>query len=293
MDVAVTGANGFVGRHLIERLAGRHTVRALISARPGAERELPDHGASLDVRRVDVRNAETLRGAFAGIQAVVHTVAIPTEKHAKFADVNVAGAAHVVDEARRAGVRRLVHMSALGADPASPYPYLRSKGQGQALVVGSGIPHVVLRPSLLFGEGDDFFPRLRFSLLFPIVPVPGDGKARFQPVHVDDVAQALVAAIERDEIAGVHEVGGPEPVTYDDMLAETMRGTGRRRATLHVPVALMKPAAFVMGVLPDPPVTIAQLDLLAVDNTPARNALEPVFGVRPRPFRGALGYLRR
>ena len=248
----------------------------------------------MDVRRADVRKPESLRGAFDGIDVVVHTVAVPTERKQKFAEVNVAGVAHVVAEARRAGVGRIVHMGALRADPASPYPYLRSKGAGEALVTGSGIAHVVLQPSLLFGEGDDFFPRLAFSLRFPVVPVPGDGKARFQPVHVDDIAQALVAAVERREISGAHEIGGAEPVTYDEMLAETMRGTGKRRPTLHVPVPLMKPPAVVMGlVMSDPPVTVDQLDLLAVDNTPRRNALEPVFGVRPRPFKGALDYLRR
>jgi uncharacterized protein YbjT (DUF2867 family) len=294
MRVVVTGANGFVGRHAIARLLlGGHEVRALISERHGAEKELPGAGAKMDIRRGDVRKPESLRGAFDGFDAVIHTVAIPTERKQRFAEVNVAGVAHVVAEARRAGVGRIAHMSALGADPASPYPYLRSKGEGQAIVTGSGISHVVLRPSLLFGEGDDFFPRLAFSLIFPLVPVPGDGKARFQPIHVDDIAQALVAAVERREISGVHEVGGAEAVTYDDMLTETMRGTGKRRPTLHVPVTLMKPPAFVMGlVMADPPVTIPQLDLLAVDNTPGRNALEPVFGVRPRPFKGALDYLR-
>ena len=296
MRVAVTGANGFVGRHVVARLLlGGHDVRALISERPGAEKELPESGGrNLDVRRADVRKPESLQGALDGFDAVIHTVAVPTERKQKFADVNVAGVAHVVAEARRAGVGRIVHMGALGADPASPYPYLRSKGQGEALVTGSGIAHVVLQPSLLFGEGDDFFPRLAFSLLFPIVPVPGDGTARFQPVHVDDIAQALVAAVQRREISGVHQIGGAEPVTYDEMLAETMRGTGKHRPTLHVPVPLMKPAAFVMGlVMSDPPVTIPQLDLLAVDNTPRQNDLEPVFGVRPRPFKGALDYLRK
>jgi NADH dehydrogenase len=113
-------------------------------------------------------------------------------------------------------------------------------------------------------------------------------------VHVDDVAQALVAALERPDIAGVHEIGGPEPVTYDEMLAETMRATGKRRATVHLPAPLMKPPALVMGlVMSDPPVTTGQLDLLAVDSTPRQNAMEPVFGVRPRPFRGGLDYLRR
>jgi hypothetical protein len=99
--------------------------------------------------------------------------------------------------------------------------------------------------------------------------------------------------VERSDISGSHEIGGAEPVTYDEMLAETMRGSGKRRPTLHVPVRLMKLPALVMGVvMADPPVTVAQLDLLAVDNTPRANAIEPVFGVRPRPFKGALDYLR-
>jgi NADH dehydrogenase len=296
MRVAVTGANGFVGRHVIARLlSAGHDVRALISERPGAEAELPaPRGGALDVRRADVRRRESLSGAFDGVATVIHTVAVPTERKQKFEEVNVAGVRNVVDEARRAGARRIVHMGALGADPASPYPYLRSKGKGEAVVTGSGLEYVVLQPSLLFGQGDDFFPRLAFSLIFPVVPVPGDGKARFQPLHVDDIAQALLAAVDRPEIAGVHQIGGAEPVTYDEMLAETMRGTGKRRATLHVPVPLMKPPAMVMGlVMADPPVTVAQLDLLAVDNTPHPNALEPVFGVKPRAFRGALDYLRK
>ena len=296
MRVAVTGANGFVGRHVISRLLlGGHEVRALVSERAGAEKELlATPGRTVDVRRSDVRKPETLRGAFDGIDAVIHTVAVPTERRQKFADVNVAGVAHVVAEARRAGVGRIVHMGALGGDAASPYPYLRSKGKGEDLIRASGIPHVIFQPSLLFGEGDDFFPRLAFSLSFPVVPVPGDGKARFQPVHVDDIAQALVVAVQRSAISGTHQIGGAEPVTYDEMLAETMRGTGKRRPTVHVPVPLMKPPAVVMGlVMADPPVTVAQLDLLAVDNTPQRNALEPVFGVVPRPFKGALSYLGR
>src|SRR2546426_287049 len=218
MRIAVTGASGFVGRTLVARLRGTHDVRALISERRGAEEELPRAGSGMDLRRVDVRRAATLSGAFEGCEAVVHTVAIPTERKQRFAEVNVAGVANVIAEARRAGVRRLVHMSALGADPSSPYPYLRSKGEGQAFVVGSGIPYVVLRSSLLFGEGDDFFPRLAFSLVFPVVPVPGDGRSRFQPVHVDDLAQALVAALERPEITGVHEIGGPGPVTSDGVV---------------------------------------------------------------------------
>lgn len=292
--IAITGANGYVGRTLVRRLArerGPEAIQAIVRDRERARSELARE--DLPLRVVDVRDPASLRGAFEGCEALVHTVAIPTERGATFRDVNVRGVQHVVDEAKRAGVRRLVHISAVGADPSSPFPFLRSKGEGQATAERSGIPFVVLRPSLLFGPGDDFFPRLAFSLRFPIVPVPGDGRARFQPLHVEDLAECLLRALENDDLLGrAYEVGGPDAVTYDDLLSEAMAGLGVRRPRVHVPVRLMKPGALLLQlVLTDPPVTAQQLDLLKVENMPRPNEVER-FGVRPRPFRGALGYLK-
>lgn len=292
MTIAITGANGFVGRNLIALLledTAAREIRAMVRDPRTALRELP--GADLEIRAADVTRAESLRGAFDGCETVVHTVAIPTERKAKFVDVNVRGTENVVAEAERAGVRRLVHMSAIGADPQSPFPFLRSKGQGERAVTGSSVPSVALRPSILFGPGDDFFPKLGFTLHFPVVPVPGDGSARFQPLHVQDLAAVLRAAL-RGTAPGVYELGGPDVVSYDELLSETMRGYRKRRPRLHLPVPLMKPAALAMGlVMPDPPVTVAQLDLLKTDNVPSRNDIERVFGIAPRPFRGGLAYL--
>lgn len=293
MRIAITGANGFVGRHVIAALLEGEApdeIRAIVRDPDRAAAELPRAG--LDVRRADVTDAASLTGAFDGVDVVVHTVAIPTERHGRFERVNAEGTRAVVREAERAGVRKIVHLSAIGASPESPYPFLRSKGQGQAAVTASAVAHVVLRPSVLFGQGDDFFPRLRFSLRFPVVPLPGGGAARFQPLHVEDLARAIVVAA-RGPVTGVFEVGGPVPVTYRELLAETMRAYRIRRPTVPLPVALMKPAAFLFEhVLADPPVTVRQLDLLAVDNTPHPNAIDQVFGVRPRAFLGGgLSYL--
>ena len=292
MKIAITGANGFVGRNLIALLledTAARDIRAIVRDAATALRELPVDG--LDIVVADVTDPQTLRTAFDGCEMVVHTVAVPTERRATFEAVNVRGTEHVVAEAARAGVRRVVHLSAIGADPESPFPFLRSKGRGERAVTASGLEHVALRPSVLFGRGDDFFPKLGFSLHFPVVPVPGNGSARFQPLHVGDLAQAIRKAL-RGTMSGVHEIGGPDVVTYDELLSETMRGFRKRRPRLHLPVPLMKPAAFAMGlVMADPPVTVPQLDLLKVDNVPARNAIEQVFGIPPRPFRGGLGYL--
>src|SRR5207248_7365715 len=134
-------------------------IRALVHDPVRAAAELP--AGVPDVRGADVTDPPSLSGAFASIDAVVHTVAIPTERHGSFERTNALGTGAVVAEAERAGVRKLVHLSAIGASPESPYPFLRTKGEGQAAVEGSAVPHVVLRPSVLFGPGDDFFHRLR------------------------------------------------------------------------------------------------------------------------------------
>lgn len=293
MRIAITGANGFVGRNVITVLLGDEApgdIRAIVRDPGRAAAELPHVG--LDVRRADVTDPDSLRNVFDGMDAVVHTVAIPTERHGSFERINAEGTRAVVREAEAAGVRKLVHISAIGASPESPYPFLRSKGQGQAAVEASAVRHVVLRPSILFGPGDDFFPRLRFSLIFPVVPLPGGGSARFQPLHVEDLARTVRAAL-RGPMTGTFEVGGPAPVTYREMLEETMRAYRKQRLTVPLPVVLMKPAAFLFErTMADPPVTVRQLDLLAVDNTPHPNAIDQVFGVRPQAFLGGgLSYL--
>lgn len=296
MRVAITGANGFVGRNVIAVLledgpAG--DVRALVRDRSSSRSDLAALPGGLDLREADVTRPDTLVGAFDGVDAVVHTVAIPTERHGSFERINAEGTRAVVREAERAGVGKLIHISAIGASPDSPYPFLRTKGEGQAAVEASRIPHVVLRPSILFGPGDDFFPRLRFSLRFPVVPLPGGGTARFQPLHVADLARAIGVAL-RGPITGTYEVGGLVPVSYRQMLEETMRAYHRSRPTMALPVPLMKPAAFLFErTMADPPVTVRQLDLLAVDNTPHPNSIDQVFGIRPQAFLGGgLSYLR-
>ncbi|MBI2872985.1 MAG: complex I NDUFA9 subunit family protein [Chloroflexi bacterium] len=295
--VLVTGATGFVGRQVVRvlRAHGRpvralvHTsVRASVLAQTGAT-SAP--GSVLDL--------PSLRAAARGAEAVVHLVAIIRERPRRgltFQAVNYQGTRNVVQAARESGVRRLVHMSALGAQDNLRYPYLRSKWQGERAVMEGGIPYTILRPSILFGEGDEFLNSLAaVARALPVVPVIGSGRTRFQPISVEDVAECVARALDSPALEGqIVEFGGPHHLTYDDLMDIVVRTLRVRRAKLHVPVGAMRPAIAVMSaLLPRPPITGHELDMVAVDNVAELDSTRRHFDLEPRPVEGNIDYVRR
>jgi uncharacterized protein YbjT (DUF2867 family) len=295
MDVAVMGATGFVGRHLVPHLlAAGHEVRAL--SRGG--RRLPDWPPDR-VRSfaVDVVDGTGLDAALAGAEAVVHLVAIPRQGRGRtFEGTNVGGVERVVDAAAAAGVRRIVHLSVLGAVDDPELAYLRSKWRGEQVVRASGLEWVVLRPSLLFGEGDGFFTLIRTTLTWwspGVVALPGDGSARFQPLSVDDLAIAVERSIVEPARAGqTYELGGPEYLTYRQIVDAVMRATGKRRLKMSMPIPLLSALTLVTDrILPIFPVSHDQVRSLRMPNFTDLDAFERTFGVIPRPF--DVGYLGR
>jgi NADH dehydrogenase len=179
-------------------------------------------------------------------------------------------------------------MSQNGADSASPYRFLRSKGIAQDLVTASALRWTVLRPSVIFGPEDEFVNVLaRLIRLTPgIFPLPGGGRARFQPVCVDDVAGAIGAALDDDHtIGGLYALGGPAPLSLRQMVERILTAMQTGRAIVGIPVPLIRPiVALMQRALPNPPVTTSLLDLLAIDNTIPNNALTSTFGMEPTPF---------
>jgi uncharacterized protein YbjT (DUF2867 family) len=295
MDVAVMGATGFVGRHLVPHLlAAGHEVRAL--SRGG--RRLPDWPPDR-VRSfaVEVVDGTGLDAALAGAEAVVHLVAIPRQGRGRtFEGTNVGGVERVVDAAAAAGVRRIVHLSVLGAVDDPELAYLRSKWRGEQVVRASGLEWVVLRPSLLFGEGDGFFTLIRTTLTWwspGVVALPGDGSARFQPLSVDDLAIAVERSIVEPARAGqTYELGGPEYLTYRQIVDAVMRATGKRRLKMSMPIPLLSALTLVTDrILPIFPVSHDQVRSLRMPNFTDLDAFERTFGVIPRPF--DVGYLGR
>ncbi len=286
--VLVTGASGLVGTHACRELARRGwRVRALVRDQTLASRRLA--GVAAELRVGDIRDGGALAAALAGCGAVVHLAAIAIERAGEsYEQVNAQATATLLDAARGAGVDRFVHMSQNGASSTSPFRFLRSKGEAEDLVRASALRWTILRPSVIFGPEDAFVNVLaRLVRLSPgIYPVPGGGRARFQPIAVDDVARAVATVLEREDSAGaVHPLGGPAVLTLRDMVERVLLAMHAKRILVGFPVALLRPVvAVAQRVLPHPPVTTALLDLLAVDNTVPDNALSTVLGITPMPF---------
>jgi uncharacterized protein YbjT (DUF2867 family) len=287
MRIAVVGATGFVGRHLVAHLSGAgHRVVAI--SRSGARR--PDWDDAVETRAADVTTGAGLAAALEGADAAVHLVAIPRESGGRtFEKVNVEGTRRVVEAARDAGVRRFVHLSILGVTDDPRLDYLHSKWRGERVVRDSDLDWVVLRPSLMFGPGDGFFSLVRTTLKWwspGIVAIPGDGSARFQPLAVDDLAIAAERSILDAERGGsVYEVGGPRWVTYREIVDEVMGVTGMKRLKLGMPIPLLGALTSVTDrILPIFPVSHDQIASLQRPNYTELDAFERAFGVTPRPF---------
>jgi NADH dehydrogenase len=287
MKVTVIGATGFVGRQVVARLASSgHEVRAV--SRGGGR--LAGWGREVVPLAANVETGEGLGAALTGVDGVVHLVAIPRETGGRrFERVNVEGVRHAVDAARAAGARRFVHLSVLGAAEDPRLRYLHSKWRGERIVRESGLDWVVLRPSLLFGEGDGFFNLIRLTLKWwspGVVAIPGDGSARFQPLAVEDLAVAVERSLlEADRAGSVLELGGPEHVTYRQIVDRVMAATGMRRLKLGLPIPLLSALTAVTDrVLPIFPVSHDQISSLQQPNYTELAAYQRAFGVRPRPF---------
>ena len=287
--ILVTGATGYVGSHIVKRLAeAGQPIRGLVRNRRWAEAEGRLTGLKVEWVEGDVTRPETLAAAMQGVDTVIHTVAIAVEKGGRtYEGINVSGTVNVVDAAKAAGVKRFINICQLGADSTLPYRFLASKGKAQEYVRASGLAWTAFRPSVIFGPEDEFANT--FAKLVPIspliYPIIGDGQAAFQPVWVEDVATAVVTALDDDSTLSQElELGGPEVLTIEAIERRTLKAIGARRKLVRFPLPLLRVIVKAMeAVLPAPPVTTSLLDLLAVDNTTHHNSLER-FVAHPRPF---------
>jgi uncharacterized protein YbjT (DUF2867 family) len=288
--ISVTGATGFVGRHIAATLAARgHRVRVL-ARDPARARVLSELNVEIVAGGLADRTA--LDRLARGADALIHLVGIIVEQGAQtFTAVHVAGTQALLAAAREAGVRRFVHMSAVGArDEPGATPYHRTKRQAEQLVRDSGLSHAIFQPSII--NGPESAPIRLLAQLHrwsPVVPVFGDGRFPTQPVWIDDVAVAFALAAERPDTVGVFELGGPHVLTYEEFLLTIGRATGHSRPLVHVPLGLVRAAVRVFDVFgPAAPLTSDQVQMLVEGSATPANAIESVFGITPVAFEEGL-----
>ena len=288
--ILVTGGTGFVGGHLIRRLRQEGLPVRTLARHPDRAQPLKDLG--VEVVLGDISEKVSLEKAAEGIERVIHLVGIIQEiPGVTFRGVHVEGTRNVIEAARKAGVRHFFHQSALGTRPGAKSEYHRTKWEAEEFVRQSGIPHTILRPSLIYGLGDGFTTRLSEMLkLVPVMPLIGSGKSRVQPVYIDDVVSCMVKAVTGDAFLNeIYEIGGPDQLTYEEVTKAIAEAMGIKRTAVHVPLFFMKPIARALEtMLSNPPLTTDQLIMLQEDNVCSMRDIRDAFGIEPLAFREGL-----
>jgi NADH dehydrogenase len=281
--ILVTGATGFIGGHVVHALrAAEKDVRALVRERRRGTR-LEAWGATLV--EGDTTDAASLRRAVEGCETVVHLVAIRQGREEQFRRVMVDGTRDLLAAAHEAGVRRFVHMSALGTSEATKdlVPYYRAKWDCEQLVERSGIPFVIFRPSFVFGSDGGILPTfVKLARFTPVTPIIGSGRQRIQPIWIDDIGQYFSRAVDLENAAGrTFELGGPDVVSWNEFWERLKRARRIRRPSVHVPVTIMRLNALVTERLPgDIPLTNDLLTMLEHgDNVVADSSAVETFAI--------------
>jgi uncharacterized protein YbjT (DUF2867 family) len=300
-QVLITGATGFVG-HAVAAELHRASIPAVALVRnPDSEASVAlSERYGIGLRKGDITDHRSLPAALQGVSQVIHLVGIISEAgQVTFENVHARGTERLVTSATAAGGRRFVHMSALGTRPDAVSRYHQTKWAAEQAVRASPLEWTIFRPSLIYGPGDHFislFARMaRFS---PVLPVPGSGRSKFAPVHIEPVAKAFVKALsERRAIGQTFDLCGPEEFTLPGMLRQLLLATGRRRAVMRLPLALARAQAqmleFTFGKIlhKPPPLSRDQLVMLEENNTGNGAPADALFGLEHPRFSEAIrGY---
>lgn len=285
--IAVTGATGFVGRAVVKQaLAEGYRVRAIVRD----PREAADLGCELF--HGNVLYAPALAGAFADVKCVIHLVGIIAEKQENTFDrVHREATENVIAEAKQAGVKRFIHMSALGTRAEGRSQYHQTKWAGEEAVRKSGLAWTIFRPSLVYGPGNKSISVLaKVAKWLPVVPVLGTGESKVQPVAVDVVAKSFVTAVRTDEaVQKTYDLCGPAAFTWNELYDKLLAVQGLRKPKLHLPLPVARVQACLMEkLLPNPPFTRDQLIMTGEDNTGNPQPAEQMFALSQEAFEQGL-----
>ena len=285
--VTVFGGTGFLGRRVVHHLRETGATVRIASRHPGQA-----DGDNVKQIAADTRDEHSVEAAIAGVDGVVNAISLYVEHGREtFHSVHVEAATRIASVARRVGAKRLVHISGIGADAASPSPYIRSRGEGEAAVQAAFPGAVIVRPAVMFARDDGFLTTiLRLLRVLPAYPIFGDGRTRLQPVYADDVAAAITQVLRQSKRPyPIYELAGPRVYSYEQVVRTIARTAGLRPLLMRTPFAFWGAVAGLAEILPRPPLTRNQVELMQID-TAASDKL-PGFrelGISPRSLEDEL-----
>ena len=288
--ILLTGATGVVGSALLRRLtAAGEPVRCLVRdpRRLGAER------VRVQIALGDLADPRSYRNALRGARTVIHLgAAIRDQRHGSIEELNGVATWRLVSAAERAGAERFVFFSAMGASPYARTRFMRAKALAEQAVRESSVPHTVFAPSIVYTPGDPYLRLLERLALLPALPVSGSGRALYQPIWAEDVADCVMAALENGNGRARYELAGPETLSYDGIVEVALRSFGRSRPLVHVPLPLvragLRTAQFFAG--DGVFATWEEAELMEEPMTSSSGTADAErLGVRPRPMGAVLG----
>ncbi len=268
--VTVFGGTGFLGRRIVRHLR-LHAFYVRVASR------YPDRGHALfhpddpqlRLIKADVHDEQSVADALVNAYGVVNAVSLYVEQgRERFHSVHVESAQRVAAQAQRAGVKRLVHVSGIGADPRSQSLYIRKRGEGELAVQEAFADAILIRPAVMFGPDDAFLTTiLKLLDRLPIYPMFGNGLTKLQPAYVEDVARAIVRAFQQTDMdATTFEFGGPRIYSYEELLRAVALEASLKPRLIPIPFAAWHALAWFAEILPRPPITRNQVELMQVDN---------------------------
>jgi uncharacterized protein YbjT (DUF2867 family) len=268
--VTVFGGTGFLGRRVVRHLRQHGFSVRVASRHPDRGQELlGSDDPQLQSVAANIHDERSIAGAVAGAFGVVNAVSLYVEHGQEtFHSVHVESAARVAAQAHRAGVARLAHVSGIGSDAASPSLYIRKRGEGELAVRAAFAGTILIRPAVMFGLEDAFLTTiLKLLRRLPIYPMFGRGLTKLQPAYVEDVAEAIARALQNTERHAItYECGGPRIYSYEEFLRAVAHEAGLKATLVAIPFAAWHALAWFAEMLPNPPVTRNQVELMQVDN---------------------------
>ena len=277
----VFGGTGFLGRRVVHHLRKSGATVRIASRHPAQADD-----ANVRQIRADAHDERSVEAAVTGADGVVNVISLYVEHGSEtFHSAHVEAAARIASVARRVGAKRLVHISGIGADAASSSPYIRSRGEGEAAVQAAFPGVVIIRPAVMFAQDDSFLTTIhRLLRVLPAYPIFGDGRTRLQPVYADDVAAAIAQVLRQSKRPSpVYELAGPRVYSYEQVVRTIARNAGLRPMLMRTPFGLWDAVAGLAEILPHPPLTRNQVELMQIDTTASGNLPGfREFGISPR-----------